>query len=47
MSMFTQWVPPRRAAGPHERTSTRTPTAWLTRVEEVAPGFTRSILTGR
>ena len=44
MSMFTQWVPHQFAAAPHTAELEAYADRLIARVEELAPGFTRSIL---
>jgi len=44
MSMFTQWVPHQYAAAPHREQLEAYADRLVARVEEVAPGFTSSIL---
>ena len=44
MSMFTQWVPHRYAAAPHRDELDAYADRVIARVEELAPGFTASIL---
>jgi phytoene dehydrogenase-like protein len=44
VSMFTQWVPHGYASAPHEQELTAYADRLVARVEEVAPGFTDSII---